>query len=168
MTDLSSAGILILRIVLGGIFFAHGAQKLFSWFGGHGLSGHAAFLESLGLKPARPLAAVSGLGEFFGGLGVLSGFLTPIAAAGLMGSMSVAIIKVHWRNGFFNHDGGIEFPLTLAVTAFVIGLIGPGRHSLDRALGIRLPEPLTYIVALALTALAVLFAVTRPAPSKRP
>ena len=164
MNELTSAGLLILRIALGGLFFVHGAQKLFGWFGGHGLAGHAGFMESLGVRPARLMGLVSALGEFFGGSGVLFGFLTPIAAAGLIGSMAVAIIKVHWPRGFFNHDGGIEFPLILAVTAFVIGLIGAGRFSLDRVFGLRLPEPATYIVVLVLTALTVLFVVTRPAP----
>ena len=164
MNELTSAGLLILRIALGGLFFVHGAQKLFGWFGGHGLAGHVGFMESLGIRPARLLGLVSALGEFFGGSGVLCGFLTPIAAAGLIGSMAVAIIKVHWPKGFFNHDGGIEFPLILAVAAFVIGLIGPGRFSLDRAFGLHLPEPVTYIVVLILTALTVLFVVTRPAP----
>jgi putative oxidoreductase len=168
MNDLMSAGLLILRIALGGIFFTHGAQKLFGWFGGHGISGHAGFLESLGVRPARLLAAVSGLGEFFGGLGVLTGFLTPLPAAAIIGAMSVAVIKVHGPHGFFNHDGGFEFPLVLAVLAFVIGLVGPGRYSLDQALGIRLPEPLTLIAALVLTALFVTYAVTRPAPRKQP
>jgi putative oxidoreductase len=168
MNDLMSAGLLILRIALGGTFFAHGAQKLFGWFGGRGISGHAGFLESLGVRPARLFAAVSGLGEFFGGLGVLSGFLMPLPAAAIIGAMSVAIIKVHWPHGFFNHDGGLEFPLVLAVLAFVIGLVGPGRYSLDQALGVRLPEPLTLIVALGLTALFVTYAVTRPAPRKQP
>ncbi|MGB8958433.1 MAG: DoxX family protein [Candidatus Aminicenantales bacterium] len=168
MDALIDAGRLILRIALGGILFAHGAQKLFGWFGGRGLSGHAGFIESLGLRPARLFAVISGLGEFFGGLGVLSGFLTPLAAAGIIGSMSVAIIKVHLPKGFWNHDGGMEYPLVLAVLAFVIGLVGPGPYSLDRAFGVRLPEPLTYIVALVLTAAVVIYAVTRPAPRKQP
>jgi putative oxidoreductase len=167
MNDLTSAGLLILRIALGGIFFAHGAQKLFGWFGGHGLSGHVGFVERLGVRSARLLGLVNALGEFFGGLGVLAGFLTPIAAAALIGSMAVAIIKVHWPNGFFNHEGGIEYPLILAVTAFVVGLIGSGRFALDRLLAIRLPEPLTYVVVLALTALTVLYTVTRPAPGPK-
>lgn len=167
MNDLTSAGLLILRLALGGLFFAHGAQKLFGWFGGHGLAGHIGFMEKLGVRPARLLGLISALGELFGGLGVLLGFLTPIAAAGLIGSMAVAIIKVHWPKGFFNHDGGIEFPLILAVAAFVIGLIGAGRFSVDAILGLRLPEPWTYIVVLALTALTVLIAVTRRAPQAR-
>lgn len=168
MDALNDIGILILRFALGGIFFAHGAQKLFGWFGGRGLSGHAGFIESLGLRPARLFAVVSGLGEFLGGSGVLSGFLTPLAAAGIIGAMSVAIIKVHLPKGFWNHDGGLEYPLVLAILAFVIGLAGPGRYSLDRAFGVRLPEPQTYVVVLVLTALFVIYAVTRPAPRKQP
>ena len=82
--------------------------------------------------------------------------------------MSVAIIKVHLPKGFWNHDGGLEYPLVLAILAFVIGLAGPGRYSLDRAFGVRLPEPQTYVVVLVLTALFVIYAVTRPAPRKQP
>ncbi|HMA53959.1 MAG TPA: DoxX family protein [Acidobacteriota bacterium] len=168
MDTLTGAGLLILRVALGGIFFAHGAQKLFGWFGGRGLSGHAGFLGSLGLRPARLLAVVSGLGEFLGGSGVLFGFLMPLPSAAIIGAMAVAIIKVHWPKGFWNHDGGIEYPLVLAILAFVIGLAGPGRLSLDRAFGVRLPEPSTFIVVLALTAVVVAWAVTRPAPRKQP
>jgi putative oxidoreductase len=168
MDHLTSAGLLILRIALGGIFFAHGAQKLFGWFGGGGISGHAGFLESLGVRPARLLAVVSGLGEFFGGLGVLFGLLMPLPAAAIIGTMSVAIIKVQLPKGFWNRDGGMEFPLVLAVQAFVIGLVGPGRYSLDAAFGVRLPEPLTTIVVLVLTALVVIYAVTRQAPRRQP
>ncbi len=168
MNTLTAVGILVLRIALGGIFFGHGAQKLFSWFGGRGISGHAGFLESLGLRPSRLLAVVSGLGEFFGGLGVLFGFLMPLPAAAIIGAMTVAIIRVHWTKGFWNHDGGIEYPLVLAVLAFVIGLVGPGRFSLDGAFGVGLPAPQTFIVVLVLTALVVTWAVTRPAPRKQP
>ena len=167
MNDLTGVGLLILRIALGGIFFAHGAQKLFGWFGGHGLAGHVGFMEKLGVRPARLLGLISALGEFGGGLGILTGFLTPIAAAGIIGTMAVAIVKVHWSHGFFNHEGGIEFPLMLAVTAFVLGLVGPGRFSLDGALGIRLPEPVTSVAVLALTALTVLYVATRHAPPEQ-
>ena len=83
MDTLTDTGLLILRVALGGIFFAHGAQKLFGWFGGRGLAGHAGFLGSLGLRPARLLAVVSGLGEFLGGSGVLFGFLMPLPAAAI-------------------------------------------------------------------------------------
>jgi putative oxidoreductase len=164
MTDLTSAGLLILRIALGAIFFAHGAQKLFGWFGGHGLAGHIGFITGLGLRPPRLMALINAFGEFLGGLGILFGFLTPLAAAGPIGSMAVAAIKVHWAHGFFNHNGGFEFPLINAVAAFVIGLVGPGRYSLDRLLGIRLPEPWTYVAVLLLTALMIFAVATQRPP----
>ncbi|HSA97151.1 MAG TPA: DoxX family protein, partial [Acidobacteriota bacterium] len=94
MDTLTGVGILILRIVLGAVFLGHGAQKLFGWFGGRGLAGHAKFMEALGLRPPRLFGAISGLGEFFGGLGVLAGFLTPLAIWGIVGAMAVAAIKV--------------------------------------------------------------------------
>jgi putative oxidoreductase len=166
MNTLTGVGILILRIVLGAVFLGHGSQKLFGWFGGRGLAGHAKFMEALGLRPARVFGTISGLGEFLGGLGVLAGFLTPLAVWGIIGAMAVATIKVHWTHGFWNHDGGLEYPLVLAALAFVIGLIGPGRFSLDHALAIRLQEPLTLVAGFVLTALFVIYVVTRPAPPK--
>jgi len=166
MDTLTGVGVLILRIVLGTVFLGHGSQKLFGWFGGHGLAGHAKFMEALGLRPPRLYGMISGLGEFFGGLGVLAGFLTPLAVWGIIGTMAVAAIKVHWAHGFWNHDGGLEYPLVLATLAFVVGLVGPGRFSVDHALAIRLPEPLTLAAGFVLTALFVLYAVTRPAPPK--
>ncbi len=164
MWSLASIGVLILRLVLGLIFFGHGSQKMFGWFGGKGLSGHSGFMNMLGVRPAYLFALISAAGEFFGGLGIAAGLLTPLAAAGILGSMVVAIVKVHWPKGFWNTNGGIEFPLILATASFVIGLIGPGRYSLDHALRLRLPEPWTYVIVLAATAIVVVFAVTRKMP----
>ncbi len=160
-----NVGLLILRVVVGGIFFAHGAQKLLGWFGGRGFSGARSFIAQLGLRPVWLFAAANTLGEFLGGLGLLTGLLTPIAAVGGIGSMIVAIAKVHWSNGFFNHAGGFEFPLTLASVAFVLGLVGPGKYSLDAALGLRLPWPWTFIILLALMVIFVVYGLTRHAPA---
>jgi putative oxidoreductase len=80
--------------------------------------------------------------------------------------MAVAVIRVHWRNGFWNQKGGIEFPLSLGTLAFVLGLVGPGRYSLDAALVLHFPEPLTEIIVLAATLAVALYAATRPAPPK--
>jgi putative oxidoreductase len=165
MAQLAGIGILVLRVALGVIFFAHGAQKLFGWFGGRGLSGAAGLLASVGVRPARLFALINALGEFLGGLGVAFGFLTPLAAAAILGSMIVAILKVHLRRGFFNQGGGFEFPLVLAVMAFAIGLVGAGPYSLDAVLGIRLPEPWTYVIALAAMSALDLYIVTRPSPA---
>jgi putative oxidoreductase len=93
--DNLDAGILILRVVVGLIFAAHGAQKLAGWFGGKGLSGHSVVMDTLGLRPPRFWAIIDALAESFGGLGLAAGFLTPLAAAALVGSMLVAITKVH-------------------------------------------------------------------------
>ncbi len=152
-------GILILRGVVGLVFFGHGAQKLLGWFGGKGLSGHTAIMENLHVRPPRFWAIVSALGEFLGGLGLAFGLLTPLAAAALVGSMLVAIIRVHWTRGFWNGNGGIEWPLVLAVVALVVGLTGPGVYSVDYALGIALPEPATYLVALLAMLIVVLVAL---------
>lgn len=93
------AGLLLIRVMLGGIMAAHGAQKLFGWFGGHGIPGTAGWLESMGLRPARLYAAVNGLAEFGGGALLVLGLLTPLGAAAVAGVMFVAITTVHWKNG---------------------------------------------------------------------
>jgi putative oxidoreductase len=128
--------LLILRMVLGGIFVVHGAQKLFGTFGGHGLKGTAGFFEQIGLKPGRTMALLAGLAEFGGGLLVLVGFLTPLGAFALIAVQSVAIAKVHVPNGFFNEGGGYEFNLVLVAVAVALILTGSGAYGLDAALEI--------------------------------
>ncbi len=123
-------------------------------------------MKMLGVRSARLFALINAAGEFFGGLGIAAGLLTPLAAAGILGSMIVAIVKVHWAKGFWNTAGGIEFALTLAINSFVIGLVGPGVYSLDYALRLRLPEPLTYIVVLAAMTVVVFYVLTR-SPKKQ-
>jgi putative oxidoreductase len=127
-------GLLLLRLVVGGTFFAHGAQKLFGWFGGGGLRGTAGFFGNFGLRAPLLLAAAAGVAET-GGLSFAAGFLTPFAALGLAVVMVNAIVLVHWTKGFFNSNGGYEFNLTLLAVALAVAAIGPGRFSVDRALG---------------------------------
>ena len=127
-------GLLLLRVVAGGTIWAHGAQKLFGWFGGHGVRGTAGFFENVGFRPPLVLAALAGLGES-GGLLFAAGFLTPLAALGMVIVMLNAIIVVHWSKGFFNGNGGLEFPLLLATVAVAVTAIGPARFSVDRAIG---------------------------------
>jgi putative oxidoreductase len=115
--------------------FSHGAQKLFGWFGGYGLRATGSFFGSLGWRPPLLMALLAGLAES-GGLLFASGFLTPLASVGIATVMLNAIVVVHWKNGFFNGDGGIEFPLTLATVAIAVAAIGPGRFSIDRAIGL--------------------------------
>jgi putative oxidoreductase len=156
MTMNIDVGLLILRIVVGLLFVGHGTQKLFGWFGGKGLGGYTAVMEKLDIRPARFWAWVSALGEFLGGPGLVFGLLTPLAATALIGTMLVAVFRVHWAKGLWNGNGGFEFPLTLATVAFVVGLAGPGPYSLDQALRLSLPEPMTYVVALAAMLIVIL------------
>jgi putative oxidoreductase len=135
----NSAATSLLRLVLGIVFLAHGAQKMLGWFGGFGFSGTMAFFTGMLHIPA-PLAFLAIAAEFFGGIGLIVGFLTRIAAFGIGVNMLVAIIKVHHAFGFFmNWTGsqkgeGFEFHLlVLAIVAFLI-IRGGGAFSVDRAL----------------------------------
>jgi len=133
-----SIGILILRLVAGLTLAAHGAQKLFGWFGGYGLTGTGQFFEQLGFRPGRLQAAQAGLAELVGGLFLAAGFLTPAAAAALVAVMLVAAVSVHIKSGFFAHSGGYEYTLVLGGAAAALAFTGPGALSLDQALGISL------------------------------
>ena len=162
-------GLLLIRIVLGVVFAAHGAQKLFGWFGGFGIAGTGGWLASMGFRPARLHATVSGLSEFGGGLLLAFGVLTPLGAAAVAGVMIVAIATVHVPNGFFNTAGGYEFNLTLVVTALALAFTGPGRYSLDRALDLSLAGTQWGLAAVAVsvvTAGAVLATRTKPAAAE--
>jgi len=131
-----SYGILLLRVVLGLTLAAHGAQKLFGWFGGGGLHGLAGlFGGNLRFRAPLAMAFFAGAGEFGGGLLVAFGFLTPLGAFALVAVMVVAIGSVHWANGFFLTKQGYEYNLLILTAAASIAAIGPGRFSLDRAFG---------------------------------
>lgn len=127
--------LLMLRVVIGAIFVAHGAQKLFGSFGGPGLKGTTGFFGQLGIKPAPAMALAAGLTEFVGGIFVAVGFLTPVAALGLVVVMAVAAITVHIGNGFFASEGGYEFNLALGAVALAFVIAGAGAYSVDAALG---------------------------------
>jgi putative oxidoreductase len=128
-------GLLVLRAVVGLLLAGHGAQKLFGWFGGHGLRGTTGFLESLGWRPGRTFALLLGAGELAGGLALALGFVTPLAAAALMAVLANAALVVHGRNGLWNTEGGFEYPLVLACVALALAFTGPGRFSLDQLIG---------------------------------
>ena len=128
-------GLIVLRIVVGALFFGHGAQKLFGWFGGHGLQGTGGFFESIGLKPGRQMALCAGLGELVGGVLLALGLLTPLAAAVLTAVMVAAIASVHWTKGLWVTDGGFEYNLVLIAVAFAVTAIGTGDWSLDHVFG---------------------------------
>jgi putative oxidoreductase len=138
-------GLLILRLVVGGILAAHGAQKLFGLWGGPGINGWTGAMTRLRIRPARPWAWISALGEFAGGLGLAFGLLYPVPSVAIAGAMLVAIALVHLPKGFWNTKGGYEFNLALVGAVAALALTGPGAISLDSALGIRFPEPVTLI-----------------------
>lgn len=128
----------MVRIVTGLMLIPHGAQKLFGWFGGHGLSGTGAFFESsLGMSPGVFWAGVAGGVEFLGGLALVLGLLTRPVAIMVAGLLLVAM-TVHIPQGFFWNNGGIEYPLMWAILALAIFVRGGGAWSLDSRLGIRL------------------------------
>jgi putative oxidoreductase len=136
-TDLA---LLVIRIVLGITFLMHGAQKLFGWFGGGGMTETVGMMRHLGLAHPVPFAWLLGLVEFVGGFVLLIGFLTPLAAALLIGDMLVAIVQVHGKNGFFNTKGGYEYNLNLIAMCLGLMLIGAGAASVDyQVLGTALP-----------------------------
>ena len=131
-----SFGLLILRLVVGLTLAAHGAQKVFGWFGGYGLAGTGQFLEQLDFRPGRVQAALAGTAELVGGLFLAAGFLTPAAAAAIVAVMLVAAVSVHIKKGFFATNGGYEYTLVLGGAALALAFTGPGAFSLDQALGI--------------------------------
>ena len=127
-------GITILRIIAGITFAAHGAQKLFGWFGGYGLAGIAQWMESIGLAPGYLMALMAGSAEFFGGVALIIGLLVRPAAAVLAVTMLVAIFSVHLANGFFMSNNGYEFALALLAISIALVLEGAGKLSLDSKL----------------------------------
>ena len=129
-------GLLILRVVFGLTLTAHSFQKLFGWFGGPGIAGTAQMMEQLGFRPPRVQAVVAGLVEGGAGLALAAGLLTPLAAAAFISVMFVAIVSAHLPKGFFNQNGGYEYPLALATGALAVAFTGPGAISVDAVLGI--------------------------------
>ena len=129
-------GRLVLRAAVGGLFVGHGTQKLFGWFGGHGLEGTGRFMESLGLRPGKASAAAAGAAEAGGGLLLALGLATPLAAATLTAVMATAIRTVHGKNGPWVADGGWEYNGTLIAALAALVEAGPGELSADHALGI--------------------------------
>lgn len=157
-------GLLILRVIIGLTLMGHGAQKLFGWFNGPGLKGFSGGPQRMGLRPALFWATLAALGEFGGGLLLVLGLLTPLGALGIMGSMFVAITKVHLPKGFWNSKGGIEFPLSLWTVAFALGLTGPGIYSLDYLIGWPVDQPLAFVIAAILmtAGLYVILQLSKP------
>jgi putative oxidoreductase len=166
----TSSGLLVLRLVVGLILAAHGAQKLFGWWGGPGMAAWTQAMTRLRIRPAAPWAWISALSEFGGGLLFAVGLLSPLGSLAIAGAMLVAVATVHWANGFWNGKRGYEFNLTLLGAVTAAALTGPGTYSLDQALGLHLPEPLTLIVGTICLIVAVVatLASRRPAAEVQP
>lgn len=131
---LASLGLLLIRLVFGLTFAAHGAQKLFGWFGGYGLEGTGQFFDSIGVKPGKPMATLAGLGEFGGGLLFAAGLATPLAALVITVTMLVAIFTVAGKNGYWATANGWEYNAAIIVVAIGVALTGPGAYALDAVL----------------------------------
>ncbi len=141
------AGLMLLRLGLGGLLFVHGSQKL-GFFGGRGVRAFAGGLEKMGMKPAYPFALLAALSQSVGGLLLALGFLGPAGALVLASSMAVAV-TVLIRNGFWMARGGYEYSLVLTIAFLALSLTGPGRLSLDALLGLSVPEPWTWLLFAA-------------------
>lgn len=160
-------GFLLARVLVGLFVAAHGAQKLFGWFGGHGLQGTSQFFAQLGFQPAGLFALAAGLGEFTSGLLIALGLLGPVGPALLIAVMLVAILTVHLRNGLFTATNGIELPFLYSVAAVRFAMTGPGRYSLDTALGLHwASHPAVVWIALAVGVFGGILnlALRRPPP----
>ncbi|HEV3352560.1 MAG TPA: DoxX family protein [Acidimicrobiales bacterium] len=131
-------GLLVLRLVVGALFIGHGTQKLFGWFGGHGVEGTGGFMESLGYRPGKQYAVLGGIAEAGGGLLLFLGLLTPLAAAAIIGTMINAIFAVHVENGAWAQNNGYEYPMVLAIAAGAIAIGDGGAASLDKMFGLNL------------------------------
>lgn len=166
-----NTALLILRLVLGTSMAAHGAQKLFGWFGGYGLKGTGGFFESIGFRPGVRFALAAGLTEFSSGLLLALGLLGPIGPALMLSVMLVAILTVHKGHGFFAMGNGAELPVLYITGALAVAFAGPGTYSLDHLLGLEtaFPQVATWI-ALAVGVVGAfgnLVARQAPAPATK-
>jgi putative oxidoreductase len=155
-TPAHNLGLLTLRAGVGGVLFAHGAQKLFGWFGGPGIEGTAGAFDQMGFKPGRANAMAAGVAEAGGGTLIGLGLATPVAGSVAAGTM-IAAASVHAPNGFFAASGGYEYPALLGLSSAALSLTGPGDWSLDAAIGNRLNRP--WMAGAGLLASSVLSAV---------
>jgi putative oxidoreductase len=146
--------ILIIRLFFGFAMAAHGAQKLFGWFGGYGIKATGGMFESLGFRPGAAFAVMAGLSELAGGLSMAAGLFTPFGSAAVVAAMVVAMVSVHLKNGFFAMGNGIELPFLYALAALAISFSGAGAFSFDALFGLTFAaEP---HLALTLNVLAVI------------
>src|ERR1700749_1974828 len=163
-------GRLILRIIVGGYFFGHGTQKLFGWFGGYGPEGTGQFFESICLRPGQDHAPAAAAAEAGGGALLVTGAATPLAASVLTSTMLTAINRVHLKNGPWVTNQGYEYNLVLIAVALALAETGPGRPSLDDAIGAKWHGPKWAVRALVLGVIGAVGAhiVAERAPQPEP
>lgn len=154
-------GLLVLRIVLGLLMIGHAMQKLTGAFGGDGFAKMAMLFDRLGFQPGRVTVTMAITAELGGGILLIGGLLTPVAAAALIGTLVVAA-SVHWKKGLWGAAGGYELPAVLAVIALVVALLGPGRVSLDQATDLYPSEWLRWTCSAAGLAAGAAFVAAKP------
>lgn len=132
---LSPLAVPTIRLTAGLLLLPHGCQKLFGWFGGQGLPATAQYFAAAGFEPGYFWALAVALTEVVGGLCLALGFLTRPAAAAIASFMAVAVVQVHWPNGFFWTDKGFEYPLMWGIVALAFVILGGGRYSVDAVIG---------------------------------
>ncbi|MFD1938410.1 DoxX family protein [Nonomuraea mangrovi] len=128
-------GVLLLRVPMGLLLMGHGAQKLFGWFGGGGPDKTGEMMTALGYPEGKLVALAAGLGELGSGAGIALGAATPLSSAGLVATMTNAVVSAHLPQGLWAQHGGFEYPLVLGVAATALAVHGPGTFSVDAALG---------------------------------
>src|SRR6476661_360838 len=129
--QLLDLGLLVVRVVFGLTYAAHGAQKLFGWFGGYGIAGTGGFLETLGFRPGRLFAFAAGFSELAGGLLIALGLFGPVGPALVVATMIVAAVTVHVAHGYFATKNGFEMTALYTAAAVALALTGPGLFSVD-------------------------------------
>ncbi len=165
MVHATDVALLIVRVVAGVVFAAHGAQKAFGWSGGPGFAGWQGAMERMGMRPAPLWAMVSTAAELVGGILLILGLLTPLAAAALIGQAIVIVFHVHLPKGFWNAKGGFEFGLTLGAIALAIAVAGAGVISVDHVLHITYPTTVrVLLIVLGVIGGAVALSLPRLAP----
>ena len=161
----SDLGLLALRLTAGGLMAGHGVQKLFGWFGGQGLQGTAGWLESsFGLRPGKQWAIAAGASEAAGGALTALGLLSPLGPVSTLAAMAMAM-RAHTGKPIWVTQGGGELPLVYGAIAVASALTGPGRYSLDRALGIRMPWQVTALTLAGAAAITAFGLTRQPAPA---
>src|SRR5271165_5289519 len=165
-------GRLLLRLTVGSLFFGHGTQKLFGWFGGHGLEATSNMFDSIGMRPGNRNAVAAGLAEAGGGAGIALGLATPLSAAVLTSTMLTAVNRVHLKNGPWLTNGGYEYNVVLIAALLALVEVGPGELSFDHLLGNERTGPGWTLIALAFGVAGALAAhvaaESYPAPVEAP